>query len=307
MIREDKPRLVDLLLEALLSSGPQAREAWAAWRAGVDVGAVSYSSQQLLPALSPAFADLLEHDPAAAIFNGVVRQAWSQNQLRLGRAVELEALLARAKVQAFVAGPLAWSLRTPGRAIRPIPYLTFLVPREQVRRAWQALLDAAWEPTCDLPADPWWDWRGHASAHQDNLHLYLHWRLLPVPPEDARDCERAFLAKTEPVHWNQHTLWTTSPEATMLHILGAERGGDLPWQADVALVGTAAIDWPSFLELARRFAPHCIARLHELRRFSNLAIPELPTDNPGVLRGALRHVWRLYRAHSYHRKRFPQK
>jgi hypothetical protein len=65
----------------------------------------------------------------------------------------------------------------------------------------------------------------------------------------------------------------------------------------------AGVDWPSFLELAQRFAPRGIERLHELRRFSHLAIPQLPLDDPGALRLAFRHVWRLYRADSYHRKK----
>jgi Uncharacterised nucleotidyltransferase len=294
---------VELLLEALLSTGPQARQAWEAWRAGVDMDTLPYSSQQLFPALSPAFPDWLEQDSSAAIINGIIRQAWSQNQLRLRRAVELEALWSGAGIRPLVAGPLAWALRTPGPAFRPIPYLTFLVPREQVRRAWGALLDTGWEATCDLPADPWWDWRGYVTARQGNLHVKLHWRLLAVPPEDAGDCEKAFLSRTEGVEWNQHRFWTTSIEATFLHILCGEREGDLPWQADVLLVGTARIDWPSFLELAQRFAPLGIARLRELRPFSRLALPELALDEPGALRKKLRHFWRLYRAHSYHRKK----
>jgi len=257
----------------------------------------------MLAALSPAFLDWLEQDPAAAIFKGVVRQAWSRNQIRLRVAVELEALIAGAGVRASIAGPLAWALRTPGPAIRPIPYLTFLMPREQVRRAREVLMDSGWEPSFDLPEDQWWDWCGHVSVHQGNLHVNLHWRLIPVPPEDARECEKAFLALTERIEWNQHSLWTTSREATLLHILCAERDGDLPWQADVALVRAAGIDWISFLELAERFAPLAIERLRELRPFSHLAVPELARDEPGVLRRKLRHLWRLYRAHSYHRKK----
>jgi hypothetical protein len=59
---------VDLLLEALLSPGPQARRAWAAWRAALDVDSLPYGSQQLLPALSPAFPDWLEEGLLSVIW-----------------------------------------------------------------------------------------------------------------------------------------------------------------------------------------------------------------------------------------------
>ena len=84
---------MDRLLEALLLPEPEARQAWAEWRATQDIGTLPYTSQQLFPTLIPAFPEWLEDDPAAAILKGVVRQAWSQNQLRLRKAVELDALL----------------------------------------------------------------------------------------------------------------------------------------------------------------------------------------------------------------------
>lgn len=295
---------MDLLLEALLSEEPRAREAWAAWRAKIDIDTVPYSEQQLFPALSPAFPDWLEKDPAEAIFNGIVRKVWSQNQLRLQTAVELDALFQQAGVPALVAGPLAWAMKIPRPAIRPIPHLSFLVPREQAGRACEALTGSGWELSLDFPPDQWLDRRGgYVRVHKGNLYVNLHWRLLQVPPEDARGCERAFLSTAECIHWNRHTLRTVSREATLLDILCGERDGDFPWEADVALVGTAGIDWASFLELARRFAPLAIVRIGELRRYSRLAIPPLPSDNPGVLRKTVRRAWRRYRANSYYRKK----
>jgi len=293
---------VDLLLKALLSSDAQAHEVWAAWRAKVEFDKVPYASQQFFPAFGPPFLEWIDKDPAGPIFKGIVRQFWSQNQLRLSATVELMTLFEAADIQASIAGPVAWALRTPGPAIRPIPYLTFLVPRGQIQTAWNLLLDAGWSPACDLPDDAWWDWRGHVSARQGNLHLNLHWRLISVPPEDARECEAAFLAGIKEIEWNQHTLATTSPEVTLLHILCLERKDDLPWQADVALIHLTAIDWAAFLDLAKRFAPHVIERLRESRSFARLEIPELPDDHPGALRRRLRDIWRVYRAYSYHRK-----
>jgi len=294
---------MDRLLEALLLSEPQARQAWEQWRATQDINTISYASQQLFPALSPAFPNWLEHDPAAAIFKGIIRQFWSQNQLRLQKAEELDILFTQVGVRSVIVGPVAWALRTPAPAIRAIPHLTFLVPRGQVRDAMKVLMNAGWALRSNLPGDQAWDWGDHVSFQRENLWLHLHWRLIAVPPEDACECEQVFLSQIGPIEWNAHTLWTTLPEATLLHILCAPRQGDLPWQADVALLGTAGIQWMSFLELARRFTPLATERLRELHPYPRLAIPPLPSNDLDWLHRKFRHIGKAYRTNSYYRKR----
>ena len=293
---------MDQLLEALLLPEPQARHAWEQWRAGIDVDSLSYASQQLFPALNPVFPEWLEHDPAARIFKGIVRQVWSQNQLRLRRAVDLHTLLTHAGVRPVIVGPLAWSLRTQAPAIRAIPHLTLLAPRRDVRKAADALVSDGWELGCDLPSDQAWDRRDHVSFRHQDLELKLHWRLVPAPPDHALECEKALLSRVDRIEWNQHMLWTTSPEVTLLHILCGQHDRDLPWQADVALAGTAGIDWMFFLELARRFGPLAIERLRELGAFSRFAIPPLASNEANPVRRKFRNVWRAYQAHSYYRK-----
>lgn len=293
---------MDHLLDALLLPEPEGRQAWDRWRAAVDVENIPYASQQLFPALSPAFPEWLEGDPAARIFRGIVRRVWSQNQLRLRKAVEVDTLLKQADVRALIAGPLAWSLRTRAPAIRDIPYLTFLAPRADLRNAADALLHAGWEPYADLPYEHARDWYEQVCFRQERLQLNLHWRLLASPPEDASECEAAFLSRVDRVQWNDHMLHTTSREATLLHILCSQRDGDLPWQADVALAGTAGIHWPTFLKLARRFAPAAIDRLGEVQAFGSLGIPRLP-PRPGLVRRKIQHAWKVYRANSYHQKK----
>jgi hypothetical protein len=294
--------MMEHLLETLLLPEPQARQAWERWRASINIDTLSYASQQLLPAVIPVLPEWLEQDPASGIFKGIVRRIWSQNQLRLRLAVELNSLLTQAAGQPIVAGPLAWSLRTRPPAIRVIPHLTFLVPRSNVRDAADALIHAGWEPHRDLPLDQALDWIDHVRFHRENVQLNLHWRLVVVPPEDALACERSFLSRVDGLPWNQHLFETTSLETTMLHILCGQRDGDLPWQADVALVGTAGVDWTAFLKLARRFSPLAIERLRELRSLSRLAVPPLAAERPGPLRRKCRFVWKAYRAHAYYRK-----
>ncbi len=293
---------MDYLLKALFLPEPQARQAWERWRASIDVNTLSYVSQQLLPALIPAFPEWLDNDPAAGILQGIVRRVWSQNQLRLHKAMEVDSQLTQADAQPVIAGPLAWSLQTKPPAIRVIPHLTFLVPRAKVGQAAKVLLDAGWERLGDMPLDRVLARSVRVSFRRENLRLNLIWRLVVVPPEDALECERAILSLIDRIEWNRQTVQITTPEATLLDILAGQRDGDLPWQADVAMVGTSAMDWPTFFDLARRFAPLAMDRLREVRSFSRLAIPPLPADIRGPLRNKYKAILNAYRAHGYGRR-----
>lgn len=291
------------LLEALLWPEPRARQAWARWRSGIEIDRVPHAAQQMFPALSPAFPRWLEGDPAAGILQGIVRMAWSKNQLRIRKAVELIALLQGAGVRSRVAGPLAWALRTPAPAIRPIPYLTLLVARGDVRRAAEALANANWAPYPNVHSLQELDWTDRIAFEQDGLHLHLHWRLFATPPEDAQRCEKALLDDFCGVAWNQQVFETISKESTLLQILCAACDGDVfPWQADVALVGTRGTDWGRFRRLALQFAPGALERLQELRASSPLTIPGLKQDRPSLLRRKFRYFWGQYRIRSYQRK-----
>jgi len=291
------------LLEALLWPELRARQAWGRWRSGIEVDKVPHAAQQLFPALSPRFPMWLEGDPAAGIFQGIARMAWSRNQLRIRKAVELMALLEGAGVRSRVTGPLAWALRTPAPAIRPIPYLTLLVARGDVRKAADALADANWAPYPDAPSLQELDWGDRMAFEQDGLHLHLRWRLLATTPEDAERYEKAFLNDFCAIEWNQQVFETTSKESTLLQILCGARDGDVfPWQADVALVGTDGIHWAEFRRLALQFGPDALDRLQELRAASPLAIPALRQDRAGRLRRKFRYFWGQYRIRSYHRK-----
>src|SRR5579863_8789748 len=104
---------MDQLLEALLLPEPSARRrAWDHWRAAVDVPDLPHGCQALLPALNASLSVWLADDPAAGIFQGIVRLNWTQNQLRLRQACDVMLRLREAGVgQPAVVGPLAWALQ----------------------------------------------------------------------------------------------------------------------------------------------------------------------------------------------------
>jgi hypothetical protein len=300
---------IEELLQALLLPDPPARRlAWDHWRAGIDLAALPYDCQPFLPALSHSLSTWLADDPAAGIFQGIIRLIWTQNQLRLRDACDVLSRLQAAGVrQPAVVGPLAWALLTNPPAVRAIPNnLMFLVSRADVGKAYQALLGAGWQPYSDAPFGDWLDWSGHVSFARDDLQLHLCWRVLITKPEDAIECERAFLARLQEIEWNRTPLLTTAPEATLLHILqGSPESGSLPWQADVLLTGTPRTNWTRFRKLALRFSPAALERLAELHRWNPLLAPPLTPDRRSLLRRKLRLFWSEYRAASYSRREPP--
>lgn len=301
---------MDELLEALLLPEPSARRrAWDQWRATIDVRDLPHGCQVLLPALNASLSIWLADDPAAGIFQGIVRLNWTQNQLRLRQACDVTRQLREAGAgQLAVVGPLAWALQAAPPAIRPIPnHLMFLVSRDHIAKAYRALLGGGWKPYSDQPSGEWLDWSGHVSFVRDNLPLHLYWRVLPTKPEEALDCERAFLARLQEIEWNSTTLLTTSPETTLLHILqGGSEPGLLPWQADVLLTATPAMNWSRFRKLALRFSPTALERLSELHEWNPSLAPWLPPDRPSLLRRKFRLFWSEYRAASYARREPPR-
>ena len=301
---------MDELLQALLLPEPGARrQAWDRWRTGIDLASLPHPSQLFLPALNPALCTWLADDPAAGIFQGIVRLIWTQNQLRLREACEVMSVFEAAGVRKpAVVGPLAWALQTKPPAVRAIPQnLMFLVSREDVAKAYQALLGAGWQPYSGPPSGDWLDWSGYVSFGRDNLHLHLYWRVLATKPEDALECERAFCAGLQTIEWNRTPLAITSPEATLLHILeDSAESRSLPWQADVLLTATPGMNWTSFRKLALRFAPSALERLSELHRWNPALTPLLRADDASLLRKKLRQLWSEYRAASYARRELPR-
>jgi len=295
--------MTDQLLQALLLPNPRARQAWDRWRACAEIHDLPYADQQLFPALGRVLSDWLEGDPAAGVIQGIVRMAWSQNQIRLRVAAEADALLKQAGVRPVVAGPLAWSLRTPGPAIRPIPHLTFLVARKQARMAAEAFAGAGWTQHGEVLSDEALDYYDHICFRRENQQIHLHWRLIATRPQDALEFETVCLRRLSSIKWNNQALRTTSPEVSLLHMLLDKRDGDwLAWQADLALVGVAGLDWKRFRKLALRFGPLGIERLQEFRENDLLAIPSLPADDPARLRPRVQFFWDEYRTRSYQRK-----
>ena len=275
--------MTDFPFGALVLPEPEAAEAWHGWRDALDIDALPYESQQLLPTLAGRLPRWLEQDACAARLQGIVKMVWSRNQVRLRRAAELrQLLLQEAMAPSVIVGPLAWSIVTREEgAIRFIPYLSSLIARDRLSKSSSTLAGAGWELNGELPRGEALDWSTHVSFAKGDDVLHLHWRLFPAPPGEAIACERAFLERTRMVTGNSHSFVGMSAAADLVQRLANRPHWDpLPWQADVLMMPFDQVDWDEFRMLAHRFTPalesaDVVGRLMELRRDWQLPVPEI--------------------------------
>lgn len=270
-------------LGTLILPEPARTEAWRRWRAELDCDALSYECQQTLPALACCLPRWLEGDDCAARIQGIVKMAWSRNQVRLHKAAELHhALLGASVTPVAITGPLAWSLlaREEG-SIRTIPDITILIPRYHVFKAVSALANQGWELGGLSPDSDTLDWSSNLALAKDEVTLHLHWRLSATSAEKAIEFEHALMERLRSVVWNGHEFQALSPEADLLHRLTDRPSWDpVPWQADVLMMSLLDIDWRRLAKLAEEFVfcfepLNVLGRLMELRRDWQLPIPEL--------------------------------
>jgi hypothetical protein len=276
----------------LILPEPARTEAWRQWRAKLDLDRMSDECLQTLPALAPFLSQWLEADNYAARIHGIVKMAWSRNQIRLHKAAELHKTLHESEIPVLVSGPLAWSLlaREEG-SIRTIPDLTMLIPRQHLFKAVGALTGRGWVLRSPKPDRDTLDWSSNLAFTKDDVTLHLHWRLFPTSAREATGFEDALMQGPRPVAWNGHEFQALSPEADLLHRLTDRPPWDpVPRQADVLMMSFAGVDWSRLAKLAARFASFFqpadpLDRLMELRRDWDLPIPQMtpasgrPTSN----------------------------
>jgi hypothetical protein len=287
----------DFPIGALILPDPPRTEAWRRWRADLELDALSYECLQTLPALAGDLPRWLEGDPCAARINGIVRMAWTRNQVRLNKAAELhEALLRTSVFPVAITGPLAWSLRPrEAGSIRTIPDLTLLIPREYVFRAVAALTGRGWTLRSNQPDEDTLHWSSNLAFTHGEETLHLHWRLFPGSGIDAVGFERECMRGLRTIVWNGIQFHTLAPEFDLLHRLaGRPQWDPVPWQVDGLMMPFAEVDWKRFRLLAGDFQTFMqpvvdvIGRLMELRRSWQLPIPEMKPLRRGFFSGRRR-------------------
>jgi hypothetical protein len=172
-----------LLWDALVLPLPQAEDAWRRWRESTDLEHLDNRSFHLLPALAGRMPAWIGNDPQRAILLGICRRAWSQNQVcRKLLADALEILSAAGIDRVAPTGPILWgALYWPDGAIRPIGSVDLLLEPVSLKRAFEALCQAGWNPANGIPdtAGNFYFDRGVSICAPSGGEVRVHWRALP--------------------------------------------------------------------------------------------------------------------------------
>jgi hypothetical protein len=293
-----------LLMAALHGSDTEAGASWNAWRTSVDIQHLSWPEMQFIPLLNgPRLQEWLAGDPASGVLKGIVRRAWSEAEVRLALAQEAVAALQQAGCTSVTLfGPVSLYLRSRHlQSIRPISEIRLLIPRHDPVNAAAALRALGWllygEPPTGLDATT------HMSFSRDGIGLYLHWRVLSVPADQAASCELEFLSSCEIIEALGTSLRVLAPGHGLLDaVMPRTDSGSvdvIPWQADAAQMPRHAIDWTAWTTLAMKFYPQALDRVSELRALGIdmplLQRPEVPAAPVvDVLHGRLRPSLRAF-------------
>jgi hypothetical protein len=272
------------LLRAALLDGPEAADAFAAWRVGVDLADIDYGWSRLLPLVQRNLARCRIDDPWLERMRGVRRMYWARNLTLLHRVAPVLAGLAEAGIRVILLKGAGLVAAFGGAVdLRPMDDVDLMVPPEQLARAVELLGRFGWQPKEKLPCAPEalaavTSTAGWAFVAPDGSELDLHWRALNLDGRIGNDL--GFWQRAEPVRLAGQPALVLAPADQLLHVcvhaVYWSGFSGLRWAADAALIIRASpnlLDWTTLRAEARRrgFA----TLMHDCLRFlaTELALP----------------------------------
>lgn len=289
----------DLLMQAIMSRPSEAEQCWRRWRAETDLDKMPEDCVRLLPVLVEPSSPWLVDDPAKNLILGILKRAWTRNQIMLRSLAELVTSLRRQGVdEVVVAGPPAWSFLH--QRFRPITYLELVVPRALALQSVSILAQAGWTPLpqSSSPDGDALDYvQGIWLQRESGERLRLNWRLFSAPPEFTAEWE--LLPPGERAEFQGVRLTLLPRDVMFACALAGERGADdLDWRCDMAmLLRGPKIDWRAVRGYIR-FAPEARIRL------TGLSVPSSAQKEPELsrLRAQWEIVWGEYRLITWKRR-----
>jgi hypothetical protein len=241
----------ELLLRAVALEGEAAAAAYRAWAARVDVEALDYGSQRLLPFLYRRLRDREVQAAHIGKFKGAYRRALYRNTLTLRSAIDVLRLLRSAGFEALVLKGVAMvALYYRELGVRPMSDFDILVRPQTVRGVIDVLQSQRWFRRGG-PAftDGFFTVHyGWPFRHPTGGALDLHWYLLDQSCAPEADVDLWSTARS--VEVEGYPIRVLNPADQLLHVCvhgaGWDRLPNLRWVADAAVIVKQSgdqIDW----------------------------------------------------------------
>jgi hypothetical protein len=261
--------------------------AYNAWRPSVDfTGPIDAETSALLPQLHQTLVRLELDDPLMAIFAGISRRAWYENQLLLASLRQLLEALTNERIDCVLVGEVPLVLNYfESHKPRRIERLDIVVSSAAAQQAARLLNAAGWVSARPLAEEE------IAYNHMKRFTgpnariLDLHWHFVGSAARASVD--EFFWAARQTSNLQEVGACYLSPAAMLLHSLLDDHSllASMParWVADeLALIaGTAnAIDWNQIVAFAleEKLASRLRRKLELLKRFG------APIPNTAMIR-----------------------
>ena len=270
-----------LLLRAALDRGPAGTEAFGQWRSAIDLTAIDYPSQRLLPSIR---RHLVDDDALSRQVQNVLRFTWLRSQILISAAGSALAELAEAGVPTMlIKGGAVLHHNGWHIADRPMEDIDIVVPSNHLRPAVAAMERAGFNNAFAATAASRPERvrsHLHAIAFEGPLHaeVDLHWRVYKQSRRPGADDS----AWRDSVAGSVRDAGTRvlGRDDTLLQVIanGANEndGSALQWAIDaVELIEGAKIDWDHVRRQARlhRLSRACHAGLALLHEFRSEDVP----------------------------------
>ena len=289
-----------LLLRAACYQDARAREAFAAWRAAIDVEReFDWQMVRLLPAVYANLQRLGETDALMARLKGVYRRAFVESHRVMQRAEQVAGALVAEDIPVMVLKGAAMILAYyPSHAQRPMSDVDLAVPVEHAPRAIAILRERGWLPTAPVSAERIRWFHALQFVHPDGGELDLHWHIMVETTSGDGDAE--LWRSSESASLGAVPVRVLAPTEMLFHtVLHGVRWNDatpIRWVIDATRIlaqRSAEIDWARFDQLAEQLRVSRRVRLglEFLVRALDASIPESVIGSLARRRPSWRERW----------------
>jgi hypothetical protein len=274
------------LLRATLLGDERALSAWMRIRPMLDIAAMDYATQAVLPALRSNLLALGSDDELLELFKGVHRFVWARNQILLAQVMPIVGALEDAGLPTMLLkGAALVADQRQNAGMRQMSDIDVLVPTADAGAAIEVIVEHGLRPLEELPV---WYVVEYLPLFREAINfsdsaegqLDLHWHMTRWSGHATADED--FWAASAPVALRGVSTRALCPADELLHVivhgLWWGRGPTYRWVLDAAMIAhglCGPVDYERLVTQARRHrvAPAVRAGLLYLRQVAEIDVP----------------------------------